>query len=154
MEHRDEIGFQVGVLSNLIHRRIDNAIHSAEGEDSCTGMQGHIIGFLYRNRSREVFQKDLQDWLSVRRSTVTGTLQLMEKRGLITREGVSRDARLKKIVLTPKGERIHEAVGEAIRQVELEISSGVTREEREMFIRLCEKLRGWVESPEFLTRKE
>ena len=36
------------------------------------------------------------------RSTVTGVVKLMERKGLIRRESVSSDARLKKLVLTEK----------------------------------------------------
>ena len=66
-------------------------------------MQGWIIGYLYQNRDKEVFQRDIQEQFSIRRSTVTGILQLMEKNGLITRSSVERDARLKKLELTPPG---------------------------------------------------
>ena len=149
MKHRDEIGFRVGILSNTIHRRIDQEIHAVQ-DNPCTGMQGHIMGYLYRNRDKDVFQRDIQEWLSVRRSTVTGLLQLMEKRGLITRESVEQDARLKKIKLTPLGIQMHEEVGQAIHRVEDAIRGILSDEERETFFRLCEKLQTTVESPDFL----
>lgn len=153
MNHRDEIGFRVGILSNTIHRRIDQEIHAVQ-DNPCTGMQGHIIGYLYRHRDQDVFQRDLQEWLSVRRSTVTGLLQLMEKRDLITRESVAQDARLKKLTLTPLGVRIHEDVGQAIRRVEDSIRELLTPEERETFLRLCEKLQSGVEGPDLNETKK
>lgn len=43
---------------------------------------------------------------SITRSTASRVLSLMEKKGLITRESVERDARVRKIVLTAQGEQI------------------------------------------------
>ena len=65
-------------------------------------MQRWVIGYLSEHEGKDVFQRDLEEEFSVRRSTATGILQLMEKNELITREPVSHDARLKKLVLTPK----------------------------------------------------
>ena len=88
-----------------------------------------------------MFQRDIQEQFSIRRSTVTGILQLMEKNGLVTRSSVEQDARLKKLELTQKGIELHERVERSIRQVEDRISNCLTPEEKEEFIRLCEKIR-------------
>ena len=95
MEYREDIGFQIRTLSHLVKRTVDQAAFDGV-DDHPTGVQGWIIGYLYRNRDKEVFQRDIQEQFSIRRSTVTGILQLMEKNGLITRRSVEQDARLKK----------------------------------------------------------
>lgn len=140
MEHRDEIGFQVRTLSNLIRRMVDQRAFP-KGEKVPTGMHGWIMGYLYEHRDQDVFQRDIQEQFSIRRSTVTGILQLMEKNGLVTRSSVEQDARLKKLELTQKGIELHERVERSIRQVEDRISNCLTPEEKEEFIRLCEKIR-------------
>lgn len=139
MEYRDGLGFQIRTLSHLVKRMVDQTAFS--GEDHPTGVQGWIIGYLYDNRDREVFQRDIQQQFSIRRSTVTGILQLMEKNGLITRTSVERDARLKKLELTPKAVELHQRVERSIRQVEEHLSHCLTPEEKSEFIRLCEKIR-------------
>lgn len=144
MEHRDEIGFQVRMLSNLIKRQVDQTVFQGR-EKPATGMQGWVIGYLYGNRNKDVFQRDLQEQFSIRRSTVTGILQLMEKNGLITRTSVKQDARLKKITLTPKAIEMHEQIIKGIQSVENKISAGLTPEERKTFIELCEKIRANIE---------
>lgn len=144
MEHRDEIGFQVRMLSNLIKRQVDQTVFQGR-EKPATGMQGWVIGYLYGNRDKDVFQRDLQEQFSIRRSTVTGILQLMEKNGLITRTSVKQDARLKKITLTPKAIEMHEQIIKGIQSVENKISAGLTPEERKTFIELCEKIRANIE---------
>ena len=72
-------------------------------------------------------------------------LQLMEKNGLITRQSVDEDARLKKIVLTPKAIEQHEQIHRSIRKVEEQLSEGLTPEEKQTFLELCDKIRRNIE---------
>ena len=88
-----------------------------------------------------MFQRDIQEQFTIRRSTVTGILQLMEKNGLIVRSSVERDARLKKLELTPRGVELHERVTRSIREVEDGLSQCLTQEEKKAFLEICGKLR-------------
>ena len=140
MEYREDIGFQIRTLSHLVKRTVDQVAFD-EQDDHPTGVQGWILGYLYENQGREIFQRDIQEQFSIRRSTVTGILQLMERNGLITRSSVERDARLKKLELTPRGVELHERVERSIRQVEDRLSQCLTPEEKDTFLTICEKIR-------------
>lgn len=140
MEYREDIGFQIRTLSHLVKRTVEQ-VAFAEQDDHPTGVQGWILGYLYENQGREIFQRDIQEHFSIRRSTVTGILQLMERNGLITRSSVERDARLKKLELTPRGVELHERVERSIRQVEDRLSQCLTPEEKATFLTICEKIR-------------
>ncbi len=140
MEYREDIGFQIRTLSHLVKRTVDQVAFD-EQDDHPTGVQGWILGYLYENQGREIFQRDIQEHFSIRRSTVTGILQLMERNGLITRSSVERDARLKKLELTPRGVELHERVERSIRQVEDRLSQCLTPEEKATFLTICEKIR-------------
>ena len=140
MEYREDIGFQIRTLSHLVTRTVDQVAFD-EQDDHPTGVQGWILGYLYENQGREIFQRDIQEHFSIRRSTVTGILQLMERNGLITRSSVERDARLKKLELTPRGVELHERVERSIRQVEDRLSQCLTPEEKATFLTICEKIR-------------
>ena len=144
MEYQEDLGFQIRTLSHLVKRTVDQTAFAGE-ENHPTGVQGWIIGYLYENRGKEIFQRDIQAQFSIRRSTVTGILQLMEKNGLITRSSVERDARLKKLELTPRAVQLHERIGRSVRQVEDRISHCLTPKEKETFIQLCEKIRANLE---------
>ena len=97
MKGERHVGGEIRVLSNLIKRCMDDGM-----PPETTGMQGWIIGFLHRNEDRDMFQRDVEAEFNIRRSTATGILQLMEKNGFLLREPVAYDARLKKLVLTPR----------------------------------------------------
>jgi DNA-binding MarR family transcriptional regulator len=140
MEDINEIGFQVKTISNLIKRKIDKSRIKSD-VDKLTGMHSWIIKYLYDNQYRDVFQRDLESEFSIRRSTVTGILQLMEKNNLITRESVGCDARLKKIVLTSKAVEFHNMIEADIKEIEAQLAKGLTKEELDQFFRTVAKIK-------------
>ena len=108
MRKREErIGFEIRRLDHMLARSLQARVKAA-GIDEVTLMHGWIIRYLYTNRDKDVFQKDMEQYFSIGRSTVTNIIQLMEKKGFIVRQSVEYDARLKKVVLTEKGVRNHE----------------------------------------------
>lgn len=139
------IGFQLRTLSHMVGHTIQQMAFSGVPEE-ITGMQGWIMGYLYDNRGRDIFQRDIQTKFSVSRSTVTGILQAMEKKGLIIRESVEWDARLKKLSLTKKALQHHEKVMCGIHRTEELLSDLLTDEERKVFLQLCEKLKEGIEA--------
>lgn len=144
VEHRDEIGFQIHGLSHMIHW-ITRQYEGEDGQRAGVGVYGWLIGFIYDNRDKDIYQRDLQQQFSVRRSTMTGILQTMEKEGMIIRRPVEWDARLKKIELTEKAIQLQEGFQKNIAEIEARLSSGLTPEEKQTFIALCEKIRKAIE---------
>ena len=141
MDRREYIGFQIKSLSNIIKRRIDKQIADSCGEGSSV-THGWVIRYIYDNRDRgDVFQRDLEARFNIRRSTATGILKLMEKNGLIVREPVEYDARLKKLVLTSKAVELHESIAREIDAIEDSMRQGLTKEELEAFFSTIEKIK-------------
>ncbi|NEG90394.1 MarR family transcriptional regulator [Bifidobacterium aerophilum] len=77
-----------------------------ESARDATGGNAHIILFLARNRDKPIYQHTIEQKFCITRSTASRVLALMEKKGLIVREPVPHDARLKRIVLTDKADGI------------------------------------------------
>lgn len=134
------VGFEIKTLSNLIKRKVDNLV-SNKYTINVTGIHGWIMGYMYKNIDKDIFQKDIEEEFSIRRSTVTTILQLMEKNDLIIRKSVDYDARLKKIELTEKAINIHKEVGENISQVESQLIKGLSEEELNNFFSTLEKIK-------------
>lgn len=135
-----QIGFELRILSNLIKRHIDNSTARAEVE-SVTGTNMWVIIYLVHHQNEDVFQRDLEQNFSVRRSTMSNILALMEKKGLITRESVPQDARLKKLVLTEKALRLHEMMEKDREETEKLITAGLTAEEIDTFLATLAKMK-------------
>ena len=135
-----KIGREFKIIANLINRNFEKTAVGNRLADM-TGTHGWIIKYLYDHRDHDVFQKDIETDFSIRRSTVTGILQLMERNGLIVRESVANDARLKKLVLTDKAIQLHRSVEETIVEYEEKICQGITEQEKEIFFQITEKIR-------------
>nr|WP_236005924.1 MarR family transcriptional regulator [Desemzia sp. RIT 804] len=111
-------------------------------------MQPRIIGYIYNHKEEDVFQKDIEELLKIRRSTATGMLNTLEKKGLIHRKPVSYDARLKKLVITPEGIEFTEKALDCINTLESQVRSGLTEEELEIFFRVLSKIKKNIEDDE------
>jgi len=140
MEHNEHIGFQIKTLSNLIKRHINNTA-AKKDIDNITGVHSWVIGYLYRNQDKDIFQRDLEREFSIRRSTATAILQLMEKNDIITRRPVDYDARLKKLELTPKALEIQERIINDICQFEEQLVRNISKEEIAAFFETIEKIK-------------
>lgn len=139
------IGYELKSLANLIGRYLRERLDKRE-LNGITGIQGMLIGYLYDNANeREIFQRDIEREFHIRRSTVTGILQLMEGNGLIVRESVAHDARLKRLRLTAKAAMIHEIIMEEINRVEDKLKTGLSDDEIELFFRVIEKMKRNIE---------
>ena len=131
---------QIRRVDNLIFRKI-NQFARANGVEQATPMHGWIIEYLYRHRDEPVFQRDIEREFSITRSTVTNILQLMERKGYIQRLSVPQDARLKQLVLTEEGIRLHEKTLLSFHQTEDYVTGLLTEEENAELLRLLNKLR-------------
>ena len=144
MGNKKIVGIEIKTLSNFIKRKIES-IDKIKYLDKLTGTHGWIIKYLYENRDKDIFQKDIENKLQIRRSTATVMLQLMEKNDLIFREPVSYDARLKKIVLTEKSIEMHLIIEEELGNLENQIIKGLSEEELAKFFEILEKMKKNVE---------
>ena len=108
---------QMRRVNNLIFRKI-NQFHRENEVEDVTPMHEWILSYLFWHRDEPVYQRDIEREFSITRSTVTNILQLMERKGYITRQSVEQDARLKQLVLTEKGRQFHEDTMRAFHQTD------------------------------------
>ena len=144
---------QKGNTENVIGRsdikvkdgRMTPEVLWAMGGEELTMMQSWIIRFLYEHSEEDIYQRDIEAEFSIARSTATGILKLMEKRGYIRRVSVERDARLKKLELTEVGIRMQEGTIRNINRLESTLRQGISDEDLEVFFRVIRKMRSNIE---------
>jgi DNA-binding MarR family transcriptional regulator len=137
MDKEIHIGRKIIILSKRIRRKLDNGT----SKYGITGVQSRILGFISHNsEKRDIFQKDIEEELDIRRSSVTSVLQLMEKNGYIERVSVCTDARLKKIIITEKGIEVQRNVWNLIQELEKSLIDELSDEELEVLISLIDRL--------------
>lgn len=139
----DRIGAEIGMLHNLLRRQM---ACMTEKSENITGMQAMIVHHLimYENQG-DIFQKDLENVFQMRRSTATGILQLMEQHGIIRREPVEHDGRLKRLVLTEQARAMDKRIGERMEQMEQLLRQDITEDELKGWFAVCEKIRSNLE---------
>lgn len=121
------MGKLIHMLSHEMKRNhpIDKVI-----QDDLTIMQKHILKFiLLETMHRDLYQKDIEEEFQIRKSTVTGYVQLMEKNGYLTRESDKDDARKKRLVPTQKAEGLRQAILEDIKINEKMMAEGISEED-------------------------
>ena len=132
-----ELGRNVHMLSRLLKRNTDIEV----AKYGLTGVQSVIMGFIYeKSRKKDVFAKDIEKAFDLRRASSAGLIQNMERNGLIKREMVGNDARLKKIVLTEKALELRKKLDKSIKNMEKKMQDGLTKEEVEKYLELTKKM--------------
>ena len=125
----------VSKLSNQLRRKLD--MLSSRKEFS--GSQGRTLHFLLA-QTQDVFQKDIEEEYGIRPSTATELLKQMEKNGLVVREPVAYDNRLKKIVLTDKALIYRQQVIEDLTELEKKLVKDISEADLEIFFQVIEKM--------------
>lgn len=141
MPHTTDIGFQLHHLSNLLKRRMEHSEVFSHMDDNVTRNNGWILNYLAHHSNRDIYQKDIENDFGIRRSTVSKVIRLMETKGLIRREAVPSDARLKKLTLTPDGKKLQAAIEREQQETERLLRQGVTEEELKVFFQVMEKFK-------------
>lgn len=138
MEKR-RVGPEMRKLNNLIKREVERSTARQQLE-SLTGLHGWVIGHIAR-QDGPVFQRDLEERFSVRRSTMSNILSLMEKNDLIVRTPSKKDSRTKEITLTRRAWMIDRIIKTDLDRIEELITDGLTEGELDAFFSAVDKMK-------------
>lgn len=108
----------------LMRKALDERLDSHNISTS----QFEILGYLYNAEPME--QLKLQHCTGITPATLTGLLDKLEKRGLITREQSPEDSRAKLVTLTPSGNELLLELIDVVHQFENDMLAGFSSAER------------------------
>lgn len=134
------MGIELRSLCNEINRYVEKKL-SRKQIEKVTGSNGWIIGYIDNNSDRDVFQRDLEQEFGITRSTASRVVELMVKKGLVVRQGVPEDGRLRKLVLTDKCAPIVEMMRDDGKKVEQTLLKGFSDEEIATMFGYIERMR-------------
>lgn len=139
----EKIGIELRRLNNAVRRYFERSSTVLKELDNLTCSNKWIMGYFFdeEQKGRDVFQRDLEENFGITRSTVSKVLALLEKKGLISRESVSHDARLKKIVLTEKSREIERTMRCEGEEMEEHLTSGFSPEELKALFGYLERMK-------------
>lgn len=136
--------YQVKILERLVARKFlkDGKIEIEDIPKKIPSpAQIEMIDYILEHREEEIYQKDLEKIFNLRRSTISGILQTMEKNGLIERITDANDTRTKKIVLNQKAKKIFNMNQKKIEEITEVVTKDISEEELEIFSKIIEKMK-------------
>lgn len=130
---------QIMCLMNQLHRL---AVHGPKGDlpPGFSISQLAAVGFLFYQHGHDVYQRDLEGFFKLRRSTLSSLLNALEKKDILRRVSVPHDARLKKLELTQKGERLGTQVQAQFLYLNDLLIQGLTPKEQKIFAQILDKI--------------
>lgn len=147
--YEDKLGRRIHVLSRQLKRLLDIRV----AKYGVTGVQAGMIRYINKkSKEKNVFARDIEKKFDIRRASIAGMLQNMEKKELIQRELIDSDGRLRRIILTKKALELRRKIDQEIQILEKEALQGITKEEVEKFIQTAEKISANLEEKERIKR--
>lgn len=130
--------FEINLLDKLIAREM--FVNCFEDDIMpLYASQLKIMDYIIKHNGEEIYQKDLEQVLNLRRATVSGVLQTMEKHYLISRVA-SKDARMKIIVLSDKAKKRFVEAEDRLLELEKNLLLDITQDELDMLVCLIKKM--------------
>lgn len=135
----NNIGHQIKALDNMLRRQAEAFIRES-GFDGMSMINGFIIGYLAGNEEKDIFQKDIEKKFKTGKSSIAGTLKMMEEKGYIVRQAVPDDTRLKRVCLTDKARTYIKKIEQGHIQMEEKLCQGLSEEDIQTFLRIVRKM--------------
>lgn len=133
-----KIALEIKLLDNLIGRKL---IQNEKDKKKLSHVQVSIIKYLFENREKTIYQSDLESFLNVRRSTISGILKTLEKRNFIKRVDSKKDARKKEIVLTDYSYQKSKIMKKKVTEFETLLTKNISYEELNIFFNVVDKIK-------------
>ena len=133
-------GHEIKTLDNLITRKVIRRVKKQK-EKALTPVQIRIVKYLYDNRDKDIFQRDIEKKIAVRRSTASEILKVMEKNGMIKRVDIKDDLRVKKIILVDDYVKRIDELEKNIDDFQRELLQGINSEDLDIFFSVVDKMK-------------
>ena len=134
--------YDIKSLETLIVRTFvnDMMVKNEKLKSFPTPTQVHIIEYIVDAKG-DVYQKDLENVLNLRRATVSGVLQTMEKNNLIKRVPSNIDARVKKVILNSKTKELFLKHKYKMEETEKVVTKNIVESDLEIFSRVLDMMK-------------
>ena len=96
---------------NAAFRKMQRHFASYFSDSPLTCIQGIVLHYIIvESVQRDIFPKDLEEFLGIKGSSVTSLINNLEQGGYLRRESLESDGRYKKLVLTEKTKGMQEDI--------------------------------------------
>ena len=140
MERGDYIGYQMRYFNQCMKQRINQKRREREENYGISMMDGWILRYLDEHSDEEVWQKNIETDLHIKKSALTQQLNELEAKGLIRRSISEHDSRYKCISRTERALEIFQDIMEEIEEHEQLIKTGIDERDLEVFSRVLDQM--------------
>lgn len=138
-EEAGRVGYQLKALNHMFRRDMESSIRK-NGFEGMSVINAWIIDYLAHNEDKAIYQKDIERNFKIGKSSMAGTLKMMEEKEFIVRMSVKGDARLKRVCLTDKGREYARKMEQGRDNMEKKVCKGLTEEEITLFFQVIKKM--------------
>jgi len=135
-DHSKDCGLLIKRISDALYRNANNDLKDI----GLTISQVRVLEFIGANEGGNVTLKSIGSQFSIAQPTVTGIVKRLGTKGLVSVSKDENQPRVKRISLTPKGWQFHNQGNRHRGNVEENILSPLSEEERRVFRDLLEKV--------------
>ena len=141
MASKPSANTEVAEFAGQLFFRLWRASHTRIAEPlESVGLTPALFGLLNVLGAREgAIQQELGSMMGIDRSTMVALIDELEAAGLAERRPHLPDRRAREVAITPKGRRLLEQGRRMARQVEDEVLSGLTADERRQLLGLLRR---------------
>ncbi len=125
---------EIKFIAIQVGRKVDACMKT----DGITSSQGMLLKTLQIHGASSL--KDLEKWLRLSQPTVVGLVHRCEAKGLVRMFGHEKDRRVKMVELTERGQTHCREADEKFNQMEQELTSVLSSEEKESLLQLLQKI--------------
>lgn len=117
-----------------LNRKMQRHFATYFSDSPLTCIQGLVLHYIIvESEHRDIFPKDLEEFLEIKGSSVTSLINNLERGGYLRRESLASDGRYKKLVLTEKTREMQEDILKRVYDYMRNIFSGIPEEDLIIF---------------------
>lgn len=133
-----KIGKEMREVQQLLHRKYE--LKKEQQSEKLTQVQVHVLMYIHRHEG-QVFQKDIEQHLKVRRSTATQILNVLERESYVERMRLESDARMKEIVVTDKTLALIDSMEKHMKETESMLRVNISKDDMETFFKVIDQIK-------------
>jgi DNA-binding MarR family transcriptional regulator len=136
---KKHLGAETKLASHAIRSYIDKVL-AEKLKEKLTGVEGMTMGYFFRHQDMVLTARLVMDRFHITKATASQTLNGLEKKGLISMKPLPGDKRVKRIVLTEKGEAVQAEFKVIFAEINGQIEKGISEADKETFRSVLHKM--------------
>ena len=134
-----KIALEIKKIEVIATRYVMNHLKKSNEVSMCP-LQSEILILLCSNDGK-MTQKEIEELLGIRKSTLSGILNTMKKNEIIDKKSSDKDSRSKIVVLTKKGFDLYQSALKDLEGIEKKIRGEISENDIQIFFKVIDQIK-------------